>query len=152
MRLHRKGHDKIAAILSENYWQEETESASKTLTVLDKIRRGDYKSRSSYGPKPQKDPRLDVSAGDLSEEVLSEIPAIKKQYEEALLKWEEDRINYGREESRLVNEFENDLATECGVATNSKRGLLWNKAYERGHSGGLEEVYSAYLDMVELIK
>ena len=49
-------------------------------------------------------------------------------------------------------ELENHLAKQCGVENHPRRGLLWSKAWEYGHSNGFSEVEWYYRDLVELMK
>lgn len=59
---------------------------------------------------------------------------------------------YSDDDFRLMKLFQSDLADEFGVEHNTKRDLLYSKAWERGHASGLSEVYNSYLDLVDLIK
>lgn len=62
------------------------------------------------------------------------------------------REAYNAETNRQLERFEADLAKEHGVETHPKRGALWSKAWERGHSAGLTEVALDYEDLVELLQ
>ena len=52
-------------------------------------------------------------------------------------------------EKRL--EFKMDLAKENGVEDNPKLDLLWEKAWDLGHSCGLNEVSNYFMNLVDLI-
>lgn len=41
---------------------------------------------------------------------------------------------------------------EHGMENHPKRDLLWAKAWEHGHSAGLDDVDTWYSDLVELVK
>jgi hypothetical protein len=56
------------------------------------------------------------------------------------------------EEERKVADFRDQLERSYGVEKHPKRDLLWAKAWELGHSSGLEDVEFYYADLVELIK
>ena len=62
-----------------------------------------------------------------------------------------DGREYLVEEARLRREFKKDLFKELGIKQNPKREMLFNLAWEYGHSGGWEEVYNYASDMVGLI-
>ena len=63
-----------------------------------------------------------------------------------------DTLNaYLLEQNRLIELFKIDLEIECGTSINPKKDLLYSKAYEKGHSSGLEEIVNQYRDLVELI-
>jgi hypothetical protein len=59
---------------------------------------------------------------------------------------------YGAAQAEVHRKFKEDLFKEFGVEDNPKRELLFDKAYERGHSAGMEEVYGVFSDLVELIQ
>ena len=56
------------------------------------------------------------------------------------------------EESRLYEEFQQDLFEDYGVSDNPKRFKCFALAWERGHSSGYSEVHGVFGDLVELIK
>ena len=59
---------------------------------------------------------------------------------------------YNGEESRLYEEFQQDLFEDYGVSDNPKRFKCFALAWERGHSCGYSEVHGVFGDLVELIK
>jgi hypothetical protein len=60
--------------------------------------------------------------------------------------------DYQLRETIVWNEFRADLEKECDVQDNPKKGLLYQKAYEKGHSAGMYEIALVYLDLVDLIR
>jgi hypothetical protein len=58
---------------------------------------------------------------------------------------------YYSEKNKLEEEFKQDLFEELSIVNNPKRDLLYSKAYESGHSGGLSNVFSVASDLVDLI-
>ena len=68
----------------------------------------------------------------------------------------EIRDNARREETLKIRlateETKARLESDYGIEGNPKRDVLWNIAYEWGHSSGLSEVERVYDDLVELIK
>lgn len=76
-------------------------------------------------------------------------------FDTMILTWEEynkKRIEYKKEDDRLLNLFADDLFIELGIENNPKRETLFNLAYERGHAGGLEEIYNEAISLALLIK
>ena len=59
---------------------------------------------------------------------------------------------YRAEIFSLENKFKEDLFAEYGVENNPKRELLYSKAWELGHSSGLNEVAIHFSDLVDLIQ
>lgn len=60
--------------------------------------------------------------------------------------------DYGQAHSAADLRFKLDLFKELGIETNPKRDLLFQKAWDRGHSSGLAEVHTCAMDLVELIE
>lgn len=50
------------------------------------------------------------------------------------------------------DQFKNDLFEELSITDNPKRELLFQKAWELGHSSGYSEVYLYACDLVDLIR
>jgi len=62
------------------------------------------------------------------------------------------RQAYGVEESRLEQEFKNDLFEYHGVTDNPKAGKCYGIAYDYGHAYGYSEIASHFDTLVDLIK
>jgi len=60
-------------------------------------------------------------------------------------------VYYEIERQKML-EFENDVYEEFGVMRNPKKELLYNKAWDRGHPGGLSDVVAVFADLVDLIR
>lgn len=56
------------------------------------------------------------------------------------------------EESAKIEKFWHDLGEEFGVLDNPKFDVLCSKAWEDGHSGGMEDVRNCFINMLELIQ
>jgi hypothetical protein len=65
--------------------------------------------------------------------------------------YREAKHSYSSLESIIYDEFKQWLFKENGVETNPKRFLAFSKAWDRGHSTGLESVAAAFEDLVSLI-
>lgn len=59
---------------------------------------------------------------------------------------------YREEEEKIRNRFEKDLEKEFQVEDNPKKGLLWDLAWDYGHSSGLSTIFCYYNELVELIR
>jgi hypothetical protein len=73
-----------------------------------------------------------------------------EEYERELEKFEEDRSYYTSENSRLLKEFTEKLQKDYEISDAQFR-VLWNEAYDRGHSAGLEEVFSYFDTLYNLV-
>lgn len=58
---------------------------------------------------------------------------------------------YQDDVARLTEEFMKDLIEEFGLTGHPKAQQAYNLAWERGHSGGLHEVYSNMGDLAPLL-
>lgn len=66
--------------------------------------------------------------------------------------FEKAKTNYYLEDRRILLLFKKCIYHEFGVENNPKKDLLFEKAWELGHSGGYDEVYNYFGDLVDLIK
>jgi len=64
----------------------------------------------------------------------------------------EKHMAWRKEEGRLIDLFYADVKEELGITDNPKADKLMSKAWDKGHSGGLWDVYIEAQDMVDLIK
>ena len=58
---------------------------------------------------------------------------------------------YKEEEEMLLRRFEYDLAAEYGFLEHVKRKNIFEKAWERGHSSGLNDVVNEYSNIAEIL-
>ena len=59
--------------------------------------------------------------------------------------------HYHKERQRLENEFRKDMIAKYELTNHPKADKLFNKAWDMGCSGGLEEVEYYFMDLVELL-
>lgn len=59
---------------------------------------------------------------------------------------------YYAEDKRIHEKFKNDLFDELGIQNNPKKDVLYDLAWEYGHSSGFSDVYNYACDFVCLIK
>ena len=60
--------------------------------------------------------------------------------------------HYQEENLRLQNEFRRDLIKKYKIVNHPKANKLFNKAWDIGCSGGLEEVEYCFCDLLELFQ
>ena len=63
----------------------------------------------------------------------------------------EERKAYNEKCRRESGECRAKCEREHGTEDNPKADLLWQKAWEQGHSSGLHEVAIVYADIAELV-
>jgi hypothetical protein len=66
--------------------------------------------------------------------------------------YEAARAAFRAETAALNEKFRDDLYDEYGVTGHPKAAMVFDKAWERGHSEGLENVANHFSDLVELIQ
>ena len=74
-----------------------------------------------------------------------------EEYEHTVKSYDEDLSFYRREKAALLMEFQDKLRSDYGLCE-SEFSVLWNEAYNRGHSGGLSEVYSEFDSLYDFVK
>lgn len=123
-------------------------------SLYQRIENGEFETKLKYLPYPEKpkEPKIDLKMS------LSELVGLKNKYENELENYNElyqayknQRALVTEDSNRLQDEFKNALEKDCGVVGNPKAYLLYSIAWDRGHSGGLGDVYSLYCELSELI-
>jgi hypothetical protein len=121
-------------------------------TVYDKLRRNAYRNTDDWPKTPVKPIPVfslvtEANAADLRA-YASSLEAW--EIEAAIAKQKQD--SWTEKHSTLENQFRTDLEAETGMTDHPKAELLYWKAYERGHSSGVDGVYDAYMNMLELVQ
>jgi len=106
-----------------------------------------YKNLMEYPYRPHK-PFLE--RGHTSNEARNYTSSLRV-YESLMVRFREGRQKYHDEGNRLNEQFKQDAFKELSIQNNEKKEKLWSKAWEEGHSGGLNEVWIYMQDLVELI-
>lgn len=65
---------------------------------------------------------------------------------------EKDKMAYVEDAQRLAAKFQDDLFEHFGVSDNSKRLIALEIAYDRCHSGGMEEIAIFFENLVPLLR
>ena len=73
------------------------------------------------------------------------------QYESDIKQWNVLHNEYHQAVGRIEDSFRQALFVELGIENHPKRDKFYAKAWDRGHSGGLNEVASELEDLVELM-
>ena len=120
-----------------------------------KIRNGDYRAKSNY-PKLPREPHLpsDLSKRPLAEQmkILDQHKIELTSFSEAKAIYDAAKIELHTEEAQLHERFMLDVFEALDIQDNPKRDKLFALAWERGHSGGMSEVWIIAQDLVELIR
>lgn len=66
-----------------------------------------------------------------------------EEYEREFRSYEEDKSYYQSQRTDRFNQFRVDLQKEYSL-NDSEFNVIWSEAYDRGHSGGLQEVYGEF--------
>ena len=81
-------------------------------------------------------------------ELEQEYIRVQKEQKEKYIK---ERDLYHQGINDCTNRFRNDLEEELGIVNNIKKDILWNIAYDHGHSEGMQGVYNWMNELVDLI-
>jgi hypothetical protein len=121
------------------------------MNVVDRIRAGEYKSKVPWPKTPEKPVVLSKRVMDLSAADMANLAQVKARYDADMQTYREQKQLYSQSEQQGVAKLRDDLEREYGLSGHAKAGLLWSKAWEHGHSSGLEEVAHWYDDLSELV-
>ena len=113
---------------------------------------GKYTNTAPYPTKPVEPAVLRKRARELTNDELTSLAEVTRAYDDAKAAYDAARREHGAESGRLTALLQADLEAEYGVTGHPKAELLWSKAYDRGHSSGMGEVISVWVDLVELIQ
>lgn len=112
-----------------------------------KISAGAYNNKLEY-PEALSKPRMPINpTAAQAREYADKLEA----YEGGKTSHRERIAAYHAETRRLEAQFQADLEEQYGMKGHPKAGALFNKAWERGHSSGYQEVANYYDDLYELI-
>jgi len=106
-----------------------------------------YKNKMQY-PEVLRRPHLNHTHS--SEKVIQYAEDLKK-YEDSLPKYQEEKQKYRVEENRLYDLFKQDAFEELAIEKHPKKDILWSIAWERGHDGGLQNVWAEVQELSELL-
>lgn len=118
------------------------------MNVWDKLNEGVYQNKGAYPQKPQK-PYL------VKDATPAQIRAYADQMElhDIHMKEYREAVNHYNSRTRQLEDvFRADLEAEFDMVGHDKADLLYSKAWQMGHSGGMQEVANYYSDLVELVK
>lgn len=126
-----------------------THEIESALAFRDRIEAGEYRSKLEYPAKPASPDLLRKAAGSLTKEERSILPQTKRVYDQAVKDYETKKLTYQTDNARLIEKFDRDLAKEYGVAYSSELfGIIYEKAWEHGHSAGYSEVANYFEEFV----
>lgn len=89
--------------------------------------------------KPAK-PRLERNANAIEARAYADA---LEEYEREMKSYDEDLGWYKSQMKSLMIQFQDKLRSDYSLSE-SEFSVLWNEAYNRGHSGGLHEVYHEF--------
>lgn len=120
-------------------------------TVWDKLQRNAYRNPDPYPHSPSRP----IPVFTMSNAHAKEL----RDHANSLEAWERDsqavkelQDAWNQRNCQLTDQFREDLEKETNMAGHPKAELLYYKAWDRGHAYGVDGVYSAYMDMIELVE
>lgn len=81
----------------------------------------------------------------------AQIEAREKELESKASKaFKEEQNRYADKHNEIMDEFARELSKQYGTGIERADDKVYSAAYERGHSGGVADVESIYIDLVEI--
>lgn len=125
--------------------------STQDIDIWENISSGKYKNQLPF-PTPPKIPlELNLKGSQLTNDQIAALPEIKKRYEAYQEAYKAGVKAYQEEEAARLIRFENDCAASEGLTNHPKRGKVYGLAWDFGHSSGLGDVYSYYVQLAELV-
>jgi hypothetical protein len=121
------------------------------MDVRDKILAEYYEPKIAYPSKPEMPAILNKRVSELTKDEFGGLAEIKSRYEEELAAFHRSREEHRRQAADGIVRMRADLEVEFGVKGHPKADLLWSKAWDMGHSAGLDEIALYYEDLAELV-
>lgn len=101
----------------------------------------------TYPARPKRPPTPTITTAD----ELHKLADQYEVYEKELQVFNEKVKEYSVETGKLLTEFQEKLKEDYGLC-DSEFAVLWDEAYEKGHSGGIQEVYHAFDNLYYFVK
>lgn len=98
---------------------------------------------------PQKPVKPRLERNPTSIEARAYADALE-EYESALSSYNEDYAWYLSEKASLLIKFQDNLRTDYDLSE-AAFNVIWSEAWNRGHSGGLHEVYHEFDELFEFL-
>lgn len=89
---------------------------------------------------------------DLTPDEVASLPGVIADYAKEMNAYKISLEQHNAAEAKKVEDLRRQCETKFGMVGHPKAELLWSKAWEQGHSNGLQEVYNAYGDLVDLAR
>jgi predicted nucleic acid-binding protein len=110
---------------------------------------GKYTSNVPYPEKPKK-PVLNTNYALNATEIRKHADLVDR-YELEVEVYKKKKDSYHAGLADAEDRFKKDLFEDLGITNHPKAERLFSKAWERGHSSGMYEVYLVAQDLVDLI-
>lgn len=121
------------------------------MSVYEAVNAGEYKPTMPLPARVEKPAILRKRVDELSHDDMMEAVRAKAKYEADVASYTTAMEAYRKESGELEIKFQRDLEVENGVSGHPRAGLLYQLAYDRGHSSGMGEVALYYSEMADLI-
>lgn len=117
-----------------------TDTDDAPADVMDAIRAGRYENKVPSG----------IDKAPVDENTMT-VRQAREHVERERQRDRDQRDAHRTEEARLDKMFRTDLERQHGLTGHPKADKVFNLAYERGHSGGREQVANEYSELAELL-
>jgi len=114
-------------------------------SVRERLEAGEFRNKVPYLLDEEVKNAYNQDIAEL-EAQLSAIKERKKEHERSV------RAEHNDEQYLLTAELRRSLEEEFSMVGHPKAELLWEKAWEEGHSSGYDEVVNCYEELLDLVK
>lgn len=123
------------------------------LSIYDKIDSGYYYAPLTRVTRPDMPhaPAWHRKVNDVYPVESRAYAAALHEYESAMERYKSAEDARRKRQAELDAEFRRDVLAEIGFPDHPKAGLLYQMAYQRGHSNGHHEILSEAKDLAELL-
>jgi hypothetical protein len=117
--------------------------------IRKRINEGYYRNIYEYPRMPKKP--ISVSPECATTEEFKAYKLKLEAYKIEVEECEKFRKEWGKWESKVIENFRNDALDSCGLTGHPKADRAWYLAWEKGHSSGFDAILEHLSDLSELL-
>ena len=121
------------------------------MSIFAKIENGDYLTKLPYPPKVVENPLVFKSVKNMTDDEVDRLAAVVAEYRQSIADRDAAKVARRVDATRLQEQFKKDIEAEYNMVGHPKADLLFEKAWDMGHSSGYNEVAQYYNDLHELV-
>lgn len=111
-------------------------------------------TKMEYPKKPNKsDYEIDIDGFTKESDYLEALANSIKEYENLLEEYEVKKKQFDKVQSQIFSDFKKFCMNKClsDTISDEKKSMVFSYAYQKGHSGGMENVFETMVEISELV-